>query len=188
MVFAVATPDPILSQLGGARRTVRIGGVQKQELRARLRRAGIRLNEAAESLFEDDRFVTSPRTTLLETVEVSAGGLSLGNGATFAEIVKRAASNKLAMCPLELGPHLRLQLTDQPEGSVGKPRTSHCAPPGSITVASAPLTDHDEIPKGFYLRRIEDVLWLRGYFASADHVYRANDVFVFCHSSETADR
>jgi len=181
----MTTSDFISSRPAGARRIVRIGGVPKQQLRSRLQKAGIRFNEAAESLFRDDRFVTTPDDALLETVEASAGDLGLRDGATFAAIVDRAASIGLTMCPLELGPYLRLQFTDQAEGFVGKPLTSHCAPPGSITVASAPLADDDETPKGFYLRRIDSVLWLRGYRASPDHLYSANDVFVFCHSNIT---
>ncbi len=50
--------------------------------------------------------------------------------------------------PAELSPHLRLQLTDQPEELVGKLLTSHCAPPGSLIVASASLTDDYETLKG----------------------------------------
>ncbi len=176
------------SRLGGARRIVRIGGVPKQALRSRLQQAGVRFNESAERLFADDRFVTSSDDALLEVCEVSAGELGLCDGATFTAIVERAASNGLAMCPLELGPHLRLQLTDQPEGFIDKSPTTHCAPPGSLTVASAPLVDDDETLKGFYVRRIDGVLWLRGFRASPDHVYSADDVFVFCHSNETAEQ
>lgn len=182
MVFPMTASDSI-SQ-GGARRVVRVGGVPKQELLSRLQKAGVQFNEAAESLFGDNRFVTSPDETLLEIVEVSVGELGLRDGADFEAIVERAAGNRLVLGPLELGPHLRLQFTDQPEGSKGKPSTSHRAPPGSITIASAPLADDDETPKGFYLRRIEGVLWLRGFRASSDHVYSADDVFVFCGATE----
>jgi hypothetical protein len=83
------------------------------------------------------------------------------------------------LCPLELGPHLRLQFTDQPEGSLGQPVSQNCAPPGSLTVASAPLAQDDETPKGFYLRRIEGVLWLRGYRSWPGHIWSPQDMFVF---------
>ncbi len=168
------------SQFGGAKRSVRCGGVPREELWLRLERAGVRFNESAERLFADERFVPSSEERLFETFEVSAAELGLPEGATFAAIVRRAAACGLALCPLELGPHLRLELTDQPEGFLGMPQTSHCAPPGSIIVASAPLADDEETPKGFYLRRIEGVLWLRGFRASDDFVYAPHDVFLFC--------
>ena len=59
-----------------------------------------------------------------------------------------------------------------------------CAPPGSITVASAPLDDRDDTPKGFYLRRIESTLWLRGYRSWSGHRWSCEDVFAFVRSSE----
>jgi hypothetical protein len=116
----------------------------------------------------------------MEIVELSAASLGLHNGATFAQIIENAVGIGLAYCPLEVGPHLRLQFTDQSEGRLGQPLSQHCAPPGSVTVASAPLTDDNDTPKGFYLRRIEGVLWLRGYRSSPEHNWSPADRFAFC--------
>jgi hypothetical protein len=163
----------------GATRTVTIGGVPKEELLARLQNAGVRFNEAALALFADDRFTTASSGSTVDVVEVSAAGLGLTEGATFAGLVEAAAERGLSLCPLELGPWLRLQFLDQPEGFTGHPAAANCAPPGSVPVASAPLAANDETPKGFYLRRIEGVPWLRGYRASPDYKYQPHDVFVF---------
>jgi hypothetical protein len=95
-------------------------------------------------------------------------------------IVACAAEYGLDLCPLELGPHLRLQYREQPEGYLGLPVRQHQAPSGAITIASAPLSDDDTVPKGFYLRRIQGVLWLRGYRAGADHNWEPDDHFIFC--------
>lgn len=166
---------------------VRVGGLSKAELLSDLSQAGVRLNAAAEALFADARFTTSPESQLVQTAQVSVGSLGFPVGATFETLVERAAKNGLALCPLELGPHFRLQFRDQPEGFFGESATRHCAPPGSLTVASAPLAENeDEIPKGFYLRRIDGVLWLRGFYASPNHVYRPHDVFVFARDFNTA--
>jgi hypothetical protein len=89
----------------------------------------------------------------------------------------------LTECPLELGPHLRLQFLDQPDGTDGMPLTHGRAPPGSITVASPPLDDRDETAKGFYLRRVDAVLWLRGYWSWPGHVWTPEDVLVFARSA-----
>lgn len=43
---------------------------------------------------------------------------------------------------------------DQPEGYSGHPIQQHRAPVGSITIASEILTEDEDFPKGFYLRRI----------------------------------
>jgi len=160
-------------------RRIRVGGTSKSELMSRLESTGIRLNEAARVLFADDRFTTSPVRSLLEVVEVAVASLGFSSGATFDQIVGQAAVVGLSLCPLELGAHFRLQYADQPEGSLGQPLSQHRAPPGSITVASAPLAEDDDTPKGFYLRRIEGVLWLRGYHSWPGHAWSPEDKFAF---------
>ena len=46
-------------------------------------------------------------------------------------------------------------------------------------MVSVPLDEGYETPRGFYLRRIDGVLWLRGYRADAAHLWSPEDVFVF---------
>ena len=58
--------------------------------------------------------------------------------------------------------------------------------PGAVVVASPPLDERDETPKGFYLRRIHGVLWLRGYWSWAGHVWSPQDVLVFRRSGDAA--
>jgi hypothetical protein len=53
-----------------------------------------------------------------------------------------------------------------------------------ITIASAPLTPDDALPKGFYVRCIQGELWLRGYRAGLDHVCAADDHLLFCQAEE----
>ena len=81
---------------------------------------------------------------------------------------------------MELGPYLRLQYLDQPEGFFGQPLTRHRAPPGSVTIASESPVEDDDFPKGFYLHCIKGVLWLRGYRSDAQHVWDPDDHLVFC--------
>jgi hypothetical protein len=159
--------------------------MSKMELLAALEKSGIELNDSAKALFAMDNFTTSAVSSVLQTVEISVDDLGCAEGAVTAEIDERAVRLGLALCPLELGPHLRLQLLDQPEGSRGFAPSAHRAPPGSITVASNPLSDDDRIPKGFYLRRIEGVLWLRGYHCGPEHVWSPEDHFVFCSPLDT---
>ena len=109
----------------------------------------------------------SRQSKVIEIAALSVAGLGFGEGATYEQLTARALESGLVECPLELGPHLRMQFLNQPEGSAGFPATQHRAPPGSITVASSPLDDSDETPKGFYLRRIDGVLWLQGLLVVA---------------------
>jgi hypothetical protein len=159
--------------------SVSIGGLSKPELLAALRAHDVQLNQAAETLFEDPRFTTLRGRHVVEIAALSVADLGFGEGATYGQLVARALESGLVECPLELGPHLRMQLRDQPDGADGKPLSHGRAPHGSITVASSPLDDVDEAPKGFYLRRVNAVSWLRGYWSWPGHIWSPEDVLVF---------
>ncbi len=160
-------------------RTVQIGGETKAELLVRLAQNGVELNEAARVLFASDKFITAAVRTHLRTVELTVRNLGFPQGTTVPELYARAIGLGLQLCPMELGPHLRLQFLDQPEGFLGPPVWQHRAPPGSIAIASEVLSDDYEFPKGFYLRRIQGTLWLRGYWSGPEHIYDPEDRFVF---------
>lgn len=168
-----------------APREVPIGGVSKAALLRRLHAAGVQLNEAAQTLFDDARFAPTSTATSVSVRSESVAGLGFREGATFAEIRARSADLGLSLCPLELGPHLRLEDLAQAEGSMGRSEMRHCAPPGALTVLSPPLDDDDETPKGFYLRRIDGTLWLRGYRSWPGHVWSPSDELVFLGGPET---
>ncbi len=159
--------------------TLRIGGVSKEQLLSRLDQSGVSLNDAARTLFASALFTTRPDPILVSYVELTVSDLGFDNGATFPELEQKAESKGYVLPPVELGPHLRLHYQSQPEGFVGMPATEHRAPPGSITIASPPLTEDDSFPKGFYLRKINGVLWLRGYWSDLDHVWAPEDRLVF---------
>ena len=110
------------------RRLVAIGGLTKGELLDRLRANSIALNRSAEMIFECDAFVTAQTEYCVSTVELQVQALGFPQGATLADILAKAATIGLSNCPLELGPHLRLQYVNQPEGSIGQAARPHQAP------------------------------------------------------------
>lgn len=160
-------------------RTLRIGGIPKSELLQRLESQGVQLNDAARELFADDRFTVAGAPSVVSTVERSVADLGFPDGATMPQLCEAARGLDLHPCPLELAPHLRLQWLDQPEGQGVQPTMQHRAPPGSVTLVAAPISDDDRFPKGFYLRRIAGVLWLRGYRSDAAHVWSPEDRLLF---------
>lgn len=160
-------------------RSVRIGGIGRLELLTELQRNEIELNQAGLELFANDRFSTAAVTSILDTVDVTVAELGFPHGSTIDKICERAVLLGMSLCPLELGPHLRLQYRDQPEGHAVHPSSLHRAPTGSLTVASPRISEDDDVPKGFYLRRIDGVLWLRGYRSGPEHIWSREDHFVF---------
>jgi hypothetical protein len=153
--------------------------MSKAELLMRLSEAGVGINPAGHLLFADDRFRTAEQPQWLRICQVSVASLGLAQGGVMAKILSAADGHGLSPCPLELAPHLRLQFLGQPEGAAGRPATRNTAPPGSLTVVSLPLSSDDELPKGFYLRRLEGTLWLRGYTSWAGHVWQPEDQLLF---------
>ena len=162
-------------------RMVNLCGLTKNTLIEAFAKNAILMNGHADRLFASDHYRTTRTRYVVNTVELTVVNLGFPGGSTIDEIYERAGQLGLGLCPLEMGPHLRLQYPDQPEGYWDKPVREHQAPYGAITIASGiPNEDEDEdFPKGFYLRRIKGVLWLRGYRSGPEHVWAPDDHFVF---------
>jgi len=163
------------------RRIVEVGGLTKTELFQKMKQESICMNEYGERLLSDDRFTVSSKKYSLHTIELTVKSLGFPNGATTDELYKRASELGLELCPLETAPFLRLAYLNQPEGYYsGNLLKGNQAPSGSITIATEALTEDVNFPKGLYLRRIDGVLWLRGYLADNMHVWNSEDHFIFC--------
>lgn len=109
---------------------VQIGGRTGDELLAELTAADIKLNEHARTLLGSGKFPADGKPRQLAVVVASVADLGLTSGASFEAICGKALERQLALCPIELAPHFRLQYRDQPEGFTGYPGTRGVAPPG----------------------------------------------------------
>ena len=152
------------------------GGLGKDQLLAKLKDASIQLNENAEILLSSELFVTSENRQIANVIEISVNDLGFPDGANLDEIRSRARELGLLECPIELGPYFRLQYLDQVEE---KESGRNKAPKGSVTVVSKPLLDSDDFPKGFYLRRIDGKLWLRGYKCDMEYSWEPSAMLAF---------
>ncbi len=161
-------------------RQVHVGGVDGAELLAKLKLAGVQLNELGLALLASRAFAVIDVRRVVLAVELSVSDLGLSQGATIDNVYAMAKKLGLHLCPIDLGPHLRLEYLDQPEVSVGPFTERHRAPPGAVTIASPWSEQGDDVAKGFYLRCVNGTLWLRGYCCDAEHVWDAGDRFVFC--------
>ncbi|WP_343035696.1 hypothetical protein [Isoptericola sediminis] len=161
----------------GTRTDVLIGRLARAELLAAMDVAGVRLNVHARRLLDDIDLdeAAGRRLTLLE---VSVAELGLGGGASLSEVFAAATRRGLGLCPAATAPYLRLAWTGQ-AASTDLVLSRGRAPDGAVTVASAPLTDDDEYPKGFYLRVVDGISWLRGYRCDDEHLWSPTDRFLF---------
>lgn len=157
--------------------SVRVGGLPRVTLLAALRQRGVQLNASATILLEDAVFDSTTAETI-QVVERSVGDLGLTEGAVLSRLLAVAQDRGLLLCPVATGPYLRLSMADQktaPDSLMSEGR----APTGSITVASKPVRDDDDYPKGFYLRVVDGVPWLRGFHCTDQYVWSPGDRFMF---------
>lgn len=160
--------DPILLSVGGSTRA---------QLRAALRSRGVLLNAYAETLLDHAAFELRDPVELT-VVDRGVGELGLHRGGTLPDVYAAAQQQGLALCPPDTGPYLRLAMRSQanaPDSVLSAGRS----PAGSLKVAAAPLSDDVEFPKGFYLRVVDGVQWLRGYRCDDEYRYAAGDRFAF---------
>ncbi|MCV2357473.1 hypothetical protein LNV08_00630 [Paucibacter sp. TC2R-5] len=160
---------------------VRTGGLTKDALLTKLHEAQVQMNAYAMTFILDEGFIVSTSSYTVDLEILSLADLGLPAGAHYSEVLAVAAAAGLQPCPAELGPHMRLQLLEQLEDRTADTQAERGAPRGSITVASMPLKEDDDFPKGLYLRRLDGCLWLRGYRSWSGHIWRPEDVFAFAH-------
>lgn len=170
--------------LGTDRLILRVGGLSRAELMGALNSIGVFFNAHAEILFANVAFDERAGQDVV-IIERTVGELGLTDGAVLSQIFTAAQKQGLLVCPADTGPYLRLALRTQataPDSVMSSGR----APTGAVTVASAPLSEDDEYPKGFYLRVVDGRPWLRGYQCDDQHVWSPEDSFAFQLPTQTS--
>lgn len=156
-----------------------VGGCTRRELREALAEGGVRCNAYAETLLEHGCFDGHSAQSVV-VIQRTVGELGLRSGGSLSQILAAAQNQGLLLCPPDTGPYLRLAMTDQ-EQAPDSVLSAGRAPTGAVHVASAPLReDDDEHPKGFYLRVVDGVSWLRGFRCADEYRHPSESTFAFC--------
>ncbi|WP_041055809.1 hypothetical protein [Vibrio owensii] len=137
---------------------IEIGNHTNAELLQELKELRIQFNPFALQLFEDQMIQTKQRAQTLSLSIITPSDLGAPFGATLSELLEHAALKRLEPCPLAAAPYLLLQ-------GISLTKDEY------ITIASLPLAQKDTYPRGLYLRKRDDGVWLRGY--------RCDDAFIF---------
>lgn len=156
---------------------VQVGGLARADLLDALAKAGVLLNGSARTLLDDGVF-DHARGEAVEVAVRTVGELGFRQGVALPQLSAAAGERGLELCPAATGPYLRLSMLGQaaaPDSVLSNGR----APSGSVTVASVPLREDDEYPRGFYLRVIDGVPWLRGYHCTSQYKWSPQDAFAF---------
>ena len=137
------------------------------DFRAAIKTAGMNIGDYGNDILGKPAFMVSPDEVEVELVNVSVAELGFKDGATRADIYKRASELGLELCPNEVGPQLRLQYTDQPNGEW-------------LLVAMEPITDSDRDLNVFLVERNGDgEQWLRGDRGRPGDFWNGDDRWVF---------
>lgn len=101
------------------RQTDTIGGKTKEQLKQELQQLeqanALWISPEAESMIDNPRFTTAPKSQDIQTIKVRVKDLGFTRGnPTTDQIYKRASELGLELCPAEVGPHRRLKDVNQP--------------------------------------------------------------------------
>lgn len=157
---------------------LQIGPFPKSDIPRILKAHDISLNRLAELLFAHPAFSTES-VNMAAAVIASLEEIGLAGGGTLQEIRQQAMKYGFRPCPVSTGLFLRLAWKDQPESQSSLLSGTHRAPDGAVTVMSDALCRDDSFPKGLYLRKVNGVLWLRGYVCGDDYAFAGDDLFAF---------
>ena len=139
------------------------------DFRKSLKDNGFKVGDWANDILGKPAFTVATEETELDLVVVSVSELGFKKGATREQIYARAKERGLDLCPAEVGPQLRLQYTDQPNGEW-------------LVIAMEPIRDSDGSLGLFGVEHAGHGLWLSGYYDDSDNVWGAYDQWVFARS------
>ena len=99
-------------------KTIKLGTGLKtaDDFRKAIKAKGMKIGNWANDILGKSAFVAAKGETEIDLVLVTVAELGFKSGARYDQICGRAKELGLEFCPSEVGPQLRLQYEDQPEG------------------------------------------------------------------------
>ncbi|MDO8429894.1 MAG: hypothetical protein Q7S73_00830 [bacterium] len=136
------------------------------DFRRALKAGGYQIGRWANDILGQPVFKAAQKETEVELVKVSVVELGFRNGATWQEIYQRAKELGLELCPNEVGPQLRLQYKDQPNGEW-------------LLIAMEPITDSVGCLRVFVVEHGAYGRWLLSYYAYPEGVWHSYGQWLF---------
>ncbi len=120
----------------------------------------------ASNLMSQPAFSVAAKETEINLVAISPADLGLPDGVNLQTIYSRARELGLELCPPEVGPRLRLEHADQPEGEW-------------LFIAMKPIADTNGYPGIFSVGHNNDGRWLGGDGIAPSDSWAINSRFIF---------
>jgi len=150
-------------------KTIKLGmnGLKTAEdFRKDIKDCGMKISGWAKDILGKSEFTAVTEETAVDLVKVTVAELGFKNGACRDRIYDRAKELGLELCPVEVGPQLRLQYKDQPNGE-------------RIRVGMEPIRGSDNDLKVFCVERLDSGFWLNGGYGVPDSFWGAGSQWVF---------
>lgn len=155
-----------------------VGELSKEELVHSLKEMNILINPLGKQLLESELFEVTKERKKVVLTELSLLELGLvADEANLLGIIKRAEQVGLEVCSPDVAPFLRMVYFDD-KGSHGF-KKEYKTPDGAVTILSKILSEDVAFPKGFYLRKVDEDYWLRGYVCDYEHQFSLDETFIF---------
>ncbi|MFC6102037.1 hypothetical protein [Olivibacter domesticus] len=159
------------TEMAISKKTIIYQSLDKTSLFKLLSENQILLNNYALTLLDNLQFNFERKDSKIVVTELSLADLNFSIPVNYMEIAGAIVDFGFKHCPAGLAPYIRLAYTDQ-INSIKDSKNQH--PPDSILIFSKPLSNKEDFPKGFYLRKIKNQLWLRGYICAEDYKWSSD--------------
>ena len=161
-------PPEVATSIFNVWKTIRLGTGLKtaDDFRKDLKNKGFSIGDWANDILGKPAFTVAAEETEVDLVKVTVAGLGFRKGVRRDQIYKRAEELGLRRCPSEVGPQLRLQYRDQPNGEW-------------IIIGMEPIIASDGNLSVFSVLRFDSELWLYGGWGRPDRVWDADSQWVF---------
>ena len=149
-------------------KTIKLGTGLKtaDDFREVLKDNGFKVSGWANDILGKSAFTVATEGIEVDLVKVTVAELGFKKGARRDQIYERAKELGLELCPPEVGPQLRLQYHDQPNGEW-------------LFIGMEPIADSVGDLNVFYVKRNDSELWLNSDWSNPGNVWNPDDQWVF---------
>jgi hypothetical protein len=129
----------------------------------------IYINDYCKKYIEHEKFnfseIEEERKIIIMTLEE----MGFTEPVTQPEIMNKAKELGYKLCEPSMGVYLRLVYRNQRNSNNSILRGQHKSPDDAIQIVSKLLESDFTFPRGLYIRKVDNKLWLRGYICDDEH-------------------
>ncbi len=157
---------PLIGQTAKTNHAIKLGTFKSWEtLETVIERTGMELSEYAKAMTSKTAITLASQTTEAKLVVRKVMDLGFTEGAYYNDICARSKELKLELCPAEVGPQLRLQYKEQPQGEW-------------LVIAMEPIADDEGDLRLFTVQHLNG-LCIDAFCGKPDYWWSATTRFVF---------